>query len=264
MRLYSTKAIVIKSVNFSEADKIVTLYTESYGKIGVIAKGARRINSRFGSSLELGTLINALFYESERSNLSNIRQSNIIDSFREIRENFDFLSGCFYILSLVNEMTKERQQNESLFKLLLESLSGFSKIGDIFKSIAIFEIKLLKILGYEPNLRQCSECKAEISGAGIKFSVAKTGVLCKRCGEVWDNLIPMSVGAIKSLEKMRDWDIVKLANLKLSSSLRGEIEKILYPCIRYHVGKEIKGRRFFEKNSCFFGVKNNEIAEAVS
>ena len=247
MSIHKTKAVVLKSINFGEADKIVTLYTQSYGKLGVIAKGSRKINSRFGSSLELGTLIDVLFYGKENSNLSTLTQCNITESFRKIREDFDFLSTSFYMLAAVNEMTREKQRNDSLFNLLVESLSSLLKIGDVFKSIALFEIKLLKILGYEPNLKQCSECRTEVSDEEVKFSVAKGGVICNRCGKIHDDLVPITLGALRSLEKMRDWDMIKSTRLKLSPPLMEEIEKILYPSIRYHIGKEIKSRNFFKK-----------------
>jgi len=247
MSIHKTKAVVLKTVNFGEADKIVTLYTQSYGKLGVIAKGARRINSRFGSSLELGTLIDVLFYGKESSNLSTLTQCNITESFRKIREDFDLLSACFYMISAVNEMTREKQRNGSLFNLLIESLSTLLTIGDIFKSIALFEIKLLKILGYEPNLKQCSACRTEVSDGEVKFSVTKGGVICSSCGKIHNDLVPISLGALRSLEKMRDWDMAKSTRLKLSPSFREEIEKVLYPSIKYHIGKEIKSRNFFKK-----------------
>ncbi|OGL41905.1 MAG: DNA repair protein RecO [Candidatus Schekmanbacteria bacterium RIFCSPHIGHO2_02_FULL_38_11] len=246
MGIQRTKAIVLKSLNFAETDKIITLYTQSFGKIGTIAKGARRINSKFGSSLEPGTLLDVIFYEKESSNLSNVSQSSIIDSFREIRDDFTLLSGSFYILSAINEMTREKQSNYLLFNLLEESLLFLSKIGDVFKSIAFFEIKMLKILGYEPNLSECSECRKEIYGREVSFSVSGSSVVCKKCTEPWDNPVTVSMGTIKTLEKMKEWSIKKSINLKLSSTSMEEIKKILYPCIRYHLGKEIKARRFLE------------------
>lgn len=246
MGIQRTKAIVLKNLDFAETDKIITLYTQSFGKIGTIAKGVRKINSKFGSSFEPGTLLDVIFYEKESRNLSDVRQSSIIDSFRDIRDDFTLLSGCFYMLSAINEMTREKQRNDLLFNLLEESLFFLSKIGDVFKSIALFEIKMLKILGYEPNLRECSECRKEVYGREVNFSVSSSSVVCTRCTEPWDNIVPVSMGTIKTLEKMKEWSINKSINLKLSSTSMVEIKKILYPCIRYHLGKEIKARSFLE------------------
>ena len=168
------------------------------------------------------------------------------------------------MLSVVNEMTREKQRNDALFSLLIESLSGLSKIDDVLKSIFIFEIKLLKILGYEPNFKKCSECNKEISGAEANFSVSRSGVVCNKCSEIWDNLISISAGTIKSLEKMLHWNINESAKLKLSKSFIEEIKKILYPSIRYHLGKEIKARKFLEKPYLNIWGNNNEITETVS
>ncbi|OGL43789.1 MAG: DNA repair protein RecO [Candidatus Schekmanbacteria bacterium RBG_16_38_10] len=262
MGIQRTKAIVLKSLNFAETDKIITLYTQSFGKIGTIAKGVRKINSKLGNSFEPGTLLDVIFYEKESSNLSNIRQSNIIDFFRDIRDDFTLLSGSFYMLSAVNEMTREKQQNDLLFKLLQESLFFLSKIGDVFKSIALFEIKMLKILGYEPNLRECSECREEVRGREVNFSISSSSVVCSKCTEPWDNTVPISMGTVKTIEKMKEWSINKSINLKPSSTSMEEIKKILYPSIMYHLGKEIKARSFLENTHHLYS--KHPVAEGNS
>jgi len=89
MPLHKTEAVVIHTIKLGEADKIVTLFTKELGKIKAVAKGARRIKSRFGSSFEPFTQINTTLFEKGNYNLLRIRQADIIQSYFHIREDFE-------------------------------------------------------------------------------------------------------------------------------------------------------------------------------
>ncbi len=138
-RTYKTEGIIIKRVNFGEADRILTIFTKHYGKIKAIAKGVRRTTSRKGGNLELFNQVALLL--SEGRNLDIITEAEVINSFEKIRDNLEIVAQAFQIAETADQLTAEREVNPRVFALLVEALSGK-------KSLREFEIELLAELGF--------------------------------------------------------------------------------------------------------------------
>lgn len=120
MTAYKTLAVSLKTVPFAEADKLVTLFTREHGKIKAIAKGARRVPSRFGGRVE--TFTYADYFIAQGRSLDIISQCQVIESFQKVREKGQTLPAGLYMLKLVNSGTAEGQVYIELFDLLLQSL----------------------------------------------------------------------------------------------------------------------------------------------
>jgi len=126
--LYKTEGIVLKSTEFEEADKIVTIYTKNYGKISAIAKGVRKTKSKFGSSLEI--LTHSIFLIYKGRNIDIVSQTEILESFFSTSKEvikFAFAVNC---VEVVNKLTEEREINIGLFNLLKEVLHYLRKTDD--------------------------------------------------------------------------------------------------------------------------------------
>ncbi len=149
MPLYSAEAINIRSSNFGEADKIITLFARKYGKIRAIAKGARRPTSKFGGRLEVFTY-NQLLLATAKS-LDIISQCETVESFFRLREDKEKLNAGFYIIKLIDIMTEDRQRNDELFSLLLDTLYALQKGGSTGILARAFEVKLCDIEGFLPS-----------------------------------------------------------------------------------------------------------------
>lgn len=149
MPLYNAEAINIRSRNTGEADKIISLFTRVYGKVQAIAKGARRPTSKFGGRLEIFTYNQVLLASARTWDI--ISQCETIESFRELRESREKLNPGAYILKLIDLVTEDRQRNDELFNLLLETLCSLraSKNPDIIARK--FEVKLCDIEGFLPS-----------------------------------------------------------------------------------------------------------------
>lgn len=138
-RTYKTEGIVIKRVNFGEADRILTIFTKHYGKIKAIAKGVRRVKSRKGGNLELFNQV--ILFLSEGKNWDIITEAEAINSFENLRKNLTFVGRAFQIAEVVDRLTAEREESRKVFELLIEALSGK-------KNVKEFEIELLRELGF--------------------------------------------------------------------------------------------------------------------
>lgn len=145
MRSYKTEGIVLKRTNFSETDKILTIFTKNHGKLHLIAKGIRKTTSRKAPVLEPFSLVR-LFIANGR-NLDIIMEADMVDNFREIRKDLTKIASACQCLELVDRLAPEKQVNRSLFELLRITLS---KLNDDHSTTIITDFinQLLWDLGY--------------------------------------------------------------------------------------------------------------------
>lgn len=145
MAAYKTKAISLKTAPFAEADKLVTIFSRDYGKIKAIAKGARRVPSRFGGRVE--TFTYADYFVAKGRSLDIVSQCQVIETFQKVREDSQALPAGLYILKLVDSGTMEGQRHPELFDLLLDSLFRLKKVEPARKIAKDFEKEFLVLEG---------------------------------------------------------------------------------------------------------------------
>lgn len=145
MASYKTQAISLKTAPFAEADKLVTLFTREHGKIKAIAKGARRVPSRFGGRVE--TLTYADYFMAKGRSLDIISQCEVIETFQRIRDNSDALPAGLYMLKLADGGTVQGQRYPELFDLLLRALMRLRNGEGGRKVAKDFEREFVKIEG---------------------------------------------------------------------------------------------------------------------
>lgn len=149
MPSFATETIVIKRINFAEADKILTLYTTRLGKISAIAKGLRRPTSRKSGHLDL--LNYAKVFLAEGKNLYIVTQAEVTNSFPQIKADLDKSALAFEACEVINKLTVEGEENKKLFQLLLDFLKTLTDENDLVE----FEKKLLSLLGFwSPKLEK--------------------------------------------------------------------------------------------------------------
>lgn len=249
MPLYETPAIILRSIPYSEADRIVTLYTLDFGKIKGIAKGAKRSRKRFGNTLEVCSYITLSFFEKETSDLVRLNHCDLIRSFTGLREDIHKLAWASYFIELVEAMTAEKIKNKGLFKLLLIFLNLADK-GILQEEIQrVFEIRLLAHLGYQPLFDHCLRCKKSLSGEKVFFSAREGGVLCPVCAANLPRLIPVSVGTIKTLLLAQTILLEKVGRISFSAQSLKESKAILSLFLEQYLKKELKSKKFIEQIS---------------
>ena len=251
---YKTPAIVLRSIPYGEADKIVTLYTLDFGKITGFAKGAKRSRKRFSNTLEICSYITLSFFEKETSDLVRLNQCDLIRSFDGLREDINKLAWASYFIELVNQLTAEKVRSKKLFKLLLVFLDLIDK-GILKEEIQrVFEVRLLSLLGYQPLLDHCLRCKRGHSGEKVFFSVREGGVLCPDCAVNLPGLIPVSLGTIKTLLLTQTILLEKVGRVSFSPQSLRESKAILSLFLEQYLGKELKSKKFIEQISPYVRV----------
>src|SRR4030042_3636261 len=178
-RNYQTEAIIIKKTKLGEADRILTLYTPHQGKIQAVARGIRRPKSKMAGHLELVT--HSQISLARGRNLDIITGSQTINSFLPLKNNLILTSYGLYIIELVNQFTPDQAEDETLFKLLLETLTNLCTSNNCDSLLRYFEIKMLEMTGYRPQLHECVICHQSLSPVVNSFCAHAGGMLCPLC-----------------------------------------------------------------------------------
>lgn len=244
MALHKTRAIVTRSLHYGESDKIVTFFTEDYGKIKGIAKGARRSKKRFQNALDQFSHLRLIFFEKEGVDLVRVEGCDIQHSFPGIREHLKKIFYGNYFLELVNEMSAEGEPHPEAFHLLLTFLVDLERMEPEEERLRMFEIRMLSLFGYRPDMGRCGFCQTtweklkEIPS--VFFSLERGALVCESCSRSWDNLIPLSLGTARLIEKVSQMELTKIHRLKFTSQALSESREILPKFIAHQLGKELK------------------------
>ena len=152
MAIYRDRAIVLRTWKLGETDRIVSLLTESRGKVRAVAKGARKANNRFAGRIEPTRHLQVQCYSGRQ--LDNITQVESIDSFRGIREDFDRFTKAAVLLEVTDQMSVEHQADEGGYRMLLGALRALDR-EDSPLLVPAFILKRLAHEGLGPELDVC-------------------------------------------------------------------------------------------------------------
>ncbi|MDW8325651.1 MAG: DNA repair protein RecO [Anaerolineales bacterium] len=250
-RTYRTEAIVLRRKDIGEADRILTLLTPERGKVRVVAKGIRKPRSRKAGHLELFTRTHLLIAAGR--DLDIVTQAQLADAHQPIRE--DLVRGAYaaYAVELMDRFTPEQQESPELYNLLAAMLAWLCTEVDVAVAARYYELRLLALAGYQPELRRCVACGEAIVAEDQFFSVAQGGVVCAKCGKSagggdrrLPGLMPISMEALKYLRYFQVQPFNKVAALKLSSNVLSEMEYVLQRYITYLLERQLKSVEFLK------------------
>ncbi len=144
MPAVTTEGLILKRSNFGEADRVLTVLTDRYGKISVIARGVRRITSRRAGNIELLNRVKLHLFKGKSYNLT---EAESIETFSKLKENLTLSTTSFHIIELVDRLVPENQKNIQLYNLVVAVLQILEKNPrQIF--VRAFEVKILSTLGF--------------------------------------------------------------------------------------------------------------------
>jgi len=186
-RSYRTQAIVLGHIEYGEADRILKLFTFEKGKITAIAKGVRKIRSRKAGHLEPFTRV-TLFLAKGR-NMDIVTQAETVNAYQGIREDLERVAYASYVVEVLDRFTYEEGQNVGIFRLLANTLKRLELHPNPATVVHYYELRLLDLVGFRPQLFNCVDCGEPIKEEDQFFSPLVGGVACPNCGrsrpEAW-------------------------------------------------------------------------------
>ena len=182
MAVFETDALILRTYNLAEADKIVVCLSRSAGLIRGVAKGCRKLRNRFGAALEPFTLVNLTYFEKEHQELVSFRQVDILKSRFNLSSNASILTGFSYMGDLIIDFSPPHQANDNLYRMALACFEAASeKPEDLDAVLRYFEVWLLKLEGFLPDLRTCGNCHNAFQGDEAIYLGADLSLRCPQC-----------------------------------------------------------------------------------
>ncbi len=252
MSLYKTEAIVLRTRPIGEADVIVTFYTRAEGKVEASARGARRPRSRLMGCIQPFTHEQAMFFRGR--GMDSLSQGEILDSFRGLREDLFRMAYGSYILELADLSAPERQAHDELFELLLGALRLMAalpvklpdpKLEELEKITRVFELRLMRILGYEPQLQGCVACGGKLP-SNLRFSATLGGVLCPNCFSRDPQALTVGRGTVETMRALLIWPWPRLAQVQYHGEIENQLKRLLRAYIDFRLERRLKSLDFLE------------------
>jgi DNA repair protein RecO (recombination protein O) len=239
---YRDAAVVLRKVDYGEADRILTLLTREHGKVGAIAKGVRRPTSRLAAALELFSLVDVQLARGR--NLDVVVQAVRLPDLR-IEADVERTAHAALIAELADRVSEDRHPEEGLFELTVAALRDLANETAPRRASAYFMSVALGLLGYQPQLMTCASCERPLPEAPAAFSAAAGGFLCVDCAE--PGMHPVPVPALKVLRVMATGGIELYRRLRLDAGLMDEVERVLEGQLEYHLDRQLKSLRFLRQ-----------------
>jgi DNA repair protein RecO (recombination protein O) len=240
MSVVSTEAFVLRTYKLAEQDKIVVLFTKNFGKIRVVAKGARKLKNRFGASLEILTRIRILFHEKSNRELQVLDKAELLFSPIEKQPSLRSSYYLFYFAELIHDFYPDHEKNLNAFRILMNIEHALLNHQNLDFLARYIELQLLHSQGILSSVAFCSGCNRKFDSLlERRFLGAGTEIFCTRCRK--EDSAFLSTGVVKSIHAFEqaaaDW----------ATTLRGpvleELGSLNHLLITRFLGKELQSYR---------------------
>jgi DNA repair protein RecO (recombination protein O) len=241
-RSFRVEAVVLRHSDYGEADRILVIYTRDKGKLRVIAKGVRKIRSRKAGHLEPFT--RASLQLAAGRDMAIVTQADTVDTYLPMRDDLVKTGLAAYVIEVVDRFTYEEEANPAIYRLLTDTLERISAQADPALALRYYDLHLLDLLGFRPELFRCLGCGEEIQPQDQYFSVAQGGIYCPNCGAGRADATPISMETLKYLRHLLRSSYPEAARATLSAPVRAEMEAILQRYIQYLLERNLNTPSF--------------------
>lgn len=236
-RSFRTEAVVLRHSDWGEADRMLVLFTREHGKVRAVAKGVRKVRSRKAGHLEPFTRSHLQMARGRE--ILIVTQAETIDAYQPLRENLLLTGYAAYIVELLDRFTYEEGENRTLYRLLYETLERIAAGNDPFQLVRFYEIRLLDLLGFRPELFQCVGCGEEIRPQNQYFSALKGGVMCPKCGAGDPANRTVSLEVLRFLRHFQRSAYPEITKARIPQAVQLEMESLLQYYLTYLLERKL-------------------------
>lgn len=241
-------ALVLRTVEFGEADLIVHLLTPGRGRVTAMAKHARKSVRRFPGSLDLFNQLEVRIHPRRRGGMPLLDRAKLLSPFLSLREDPVRYGLACYVMELLSRLAPEEgvgPEMEVIYAFALEALQTLEASRPDAGMRVLIELRGLDALGLRPELRHCVRCGKGCEGPGlVSFHVADGGVICDGCAGSEELPLRAHLGTLRALEQGLRFPLSELSRLRLAPAALAEAQQIVGRFQRYHLGVELRSERF--------------------
>lgn len=237
------EALVLRHVDYSEADRIVSLLTAEFGVQKGFAKAARKSRKRFGAALEPFSQV-IVHWRSGRGQLWSLQEMELLNSRTGLRTDLKRLTLASYAVELVEQLVEEGQPHLQIYELICAFLDFLEQDGDLDTARLLLELRFIYLLGYFPHLLHCSECLKIFADEAVRFDAARGGSLCLQCAA--GSGFAVGLGTIGSLARTLKVTHQQFSGFHFGQQTLLEGGKMLSQVLNEVLPRELKSLKFLQ------------------
>ena len=246
---FKLSAVVLRTVDYGEADRVVTLLSLERGKLVAFARAARASRRRFGGGLEPFTLVTAELAERGGGDaMARLESVSVERAFHHVRADLARIGCAAYAAELARELVRDHEPHAALFTLLVAYLGRLDDAPARPAELRVFELGALEAAGFQPRLDGCARC-GETAGdgdQGAAFSPVDGGLLCERCQAGAAGITRLSGEAVAALRRFQREGFGGAAT-GLSPAAGRELREALGRFVEQLLGRRLQARRFLDE-----------------
>ena len=244
-RRITTEAVVLRSMDLGEADRLFVLYTPSLGKVRAVAKGVRKPRSRKAGHLISFARVKVLLARGRE--LETLIQAEGLDLHPHLHHDLERFAQAAYVVELLDRFTYEGESQPGAYRLLVDTLARLDRGERPALTLRYYELHLLDFMGYRPQLFTCVACGAVIQPEPQYFSAQQGGVLCPRCGPRFPDAQPISVEALKYLRHLQRSPFAQARRARPAPAVGREMEQVLQRYLTTLLERQPNAARFLRR-----------------
>jgi DNA repair protein RecO (recombination protein O) len=244
-RVVRTEAIVLRRRSWGEADRILTLFSPERGKFRAKAVGIRKPRSRKAGHLEL--FMRSMLLVAHGRELDIITQAETLAAYRPLRDDLLRSAAASYAVEMLDRFAPDEAGSPAAYALLCQTLEQLCKASLPDVVLRYYDLRLLEIMGYRPQLHTCVVGKETIVAEEQHFNPGLGGVVCPRCAKVTLDCLPFSLPALKVMRHLQRETLAAVVELTIRPAVLSEVEKILRNYTEYHLERPIRSADFLHE-----------------
>jgi len=239
MSQIKTSAIVLKSINWKDTSKIVSLYTREKGRLDVIAKGVRRKNHPQSSNFEALNQLETIIYFSDKRELQNIGETTLINSLHKIRIDLEKTAVGLAMLELLDTFFQQGETDTIFFDFLLTQFDALERSANFQLVFWYFILKLLSYLGFKPHFEQCNSCGIT-KNEDYFFQKTSGSVFCKECLGDTQTFTKLKSDVFQFLNRLQKTNHKRIAEVKIPQQFNFAKFNFLLEYLRFHTEQRVE------------------------
>ena len=250
-RTYRAVGLTLRKSPSGEADLVSSLYTREYGKLDVMARGARRLTSKLIGHFEPLTLVRLSIARGRT--LDIVAEAEVVNAFPYVKADYASVVRGLHVVELIDGFSASSAANPQALDLALQTLEAIGKQSGAYDELALdlplryFDLQLLQLSGFLPELYQCVECGDELEPERHRFAAGAGGAICPDCGPPDVLVRPLSLPALKVLRLLhRTQSIDRLPQLNMPATVQREVHSILSETLQYWLDRQLRAQSFLD------------------
>jgi DNA repair protein RecO (recombination protein O) len=232
-----TEAIILKTFPLGEADRVVSFLGRTSGRLRGVAAGARRLNNRFGSTLEMLSHVRIWYVERETRELVRIQQAELVESLHKAQSDYGLSTGLAVISEIAEMVLPEHEVSEAMFRLAVLASREIERTGHWELPLSYFAFWTVRLGGWLPRFDHCAACRAAFGRSAAFYDAHHAGLFCAKCRRT--GMKPLHAEARMVAERFAGERLDCIANDQVVGSRVGELRRAALAWIELHAERRL-------------------------